>query len=447
MLSGKGLRRAPELVSVSAVTDGLKGLLAYVWDQDTQPDSEPPPVIVGQEDVINDLIAWSLAFLRPFSPLSSLVSLYSIEEWDSAASHQRLAHSAIDSSFVGVVFGELLAQASGSLNPGAISFSGAQATLSFSVLRALFGGAGGDEAQFIPNKWSEVRHFFELGPSKIHPESTFEALRTILFGHMGGDRDPNAIGRVCDAFRRDDYEDAVDILRKQLSPAFESFSSITKMSAEERVRAYEHISKGAVGSSNRETAFVLASAAALCRPGTFEVIGLLEPYAKNLPETILWFGVLQGLPQKNSVLTLSDGLGWRLWREIFRSTKLLDRPTCDLSFRELKILARSKSGQPLSKFVRGEVRGRLNIELSHGVTVPVRVAVDSTQQKTSQTSMNRDIFEAELAESEAAAKQKMLIERTERLSQYLHSALNEVYSIRSGDLGPGGSRSGKFKKK
>lgn len=404
--------------------------LTYVWFEEELAGREPPVAIIGSETALDDLIAWSSAFLRPFSPLSSLVSLYSAGQWNAFVSDdQRDPPIKTQGAYIGIIFGELFGQTGRTIELNDLALGGCQSTMSYAILRGLSAGTSPDELQMLPTRWNEARQVLDQEPSRVPVADLVTAIRSlIVLEHMDGRPTSDPVVDLMQCFRSENFEAAAKKLAS-LFPELPVLLTIARLPSEDRVTIFESIAPVLANRSNGN-GMALACAAALCRPGAFDVIGLLNRFLAQVPDVGLWFGVFQGLVPKNNLLYIGDGLGWRVWRDAFRRISLSERPSGDISLRELKVLARHRGGAGLAKFARTDSRSRLYVEVAPGVTIPVRTNAD-VPGKGVNTGQQKGLFEGPAEASIESDQQRAeMFTRIEKLSETLHRALNELYLLR-----------------
>jgi hypothetical protein len=168
-----------------------------------------------------------------------------------------------------------------------------------------------------------------------------------------------------------------DIARDVLSQSADLLSSqdvlhLEGMTAEARVQFFDKLApmlgKSDRGQDRLDSAFALALAAFICRPGLEQQAGLLREHALRLPEAWLWLGALQAFSPLSDSLTLNSGGGWRIARELFRPEEPWSSPRADAAITEMDVLSRSKS-RVMERLVS---RARLDVEIYPMITIAVR---------------------------------------------------------------------------
>jgi len=159
-------------------------------------------------------------------------------------------------------------------------------------------------------------------------------------------------------------------------PEFAALSRLPSMTPEERVRLFDTMVsalRGAgAGHDSEATAFVagyLATVAAGGQPS----MGLAEGVAKEFPEVLGWAYAIGGIGEPVSWASGFYGLGRLVSRELLRTFRLDDAPTCDFSFDEANHLVDKQLADPLAHLKIKQQR-LLTVALYPGVNVTVPVS-------------------------------------------------------------------------
>jgi hypothetical protein len=192
----------------------------------------------------------------------------------------------------------------------------------------------------------------------------------------------------------DQYEIAREVFGRSgdllIGPELPRLGSLT---AEQRVQIFDVLAPRLVnrfGSDDQaNSAFALALAAFICRPGLEQQSGLLAEHARSLPEAWLWLGALQAFAPSIDTLSLGFGGGWRVMRELVRGDTIWDMTSADLGLLELEVLARSRTFQRLAE------RPRLDVEIYPMIISAIRAA-PVAPSKTGEAEDQREISTRQL---------------------------------------------------
>ena len=96
-----------------------------------------------------------------------------------------------------------------------------------------------------------------------------------------------------------------------------------------------------IGNRDRyhETAAACAFLATRLAPGSLEHLDVLK--APGRPEMLAWYAIYAALQRPQEIMSLYNGLGFRLMRDLRRLEEKLDTPAADISYEELKIASRA----------------------------------------------------------------------------------------------------------
>jgi hypothetical protein len=355
-----------------------RGTTTAIWrTPNTRSRSPLPQVIIGDDETLEDLFAWSSSYLRGIGPLTAQSRIITPNRLSSALRTRpegiwwRIAGGA-----VGVVIGEVLMHARRALPLTEITLAACRSTLSFVLMRAAALGARGGELPEVADLWQRLRSYTgqetTVVPSGVIAQVAI-SLASAIF-------DP---GRAPQSDESNQWFGSFlahgDIsVMAQIENAFGPWSteSLAKRfigrTAEERVALLDEFApllSANPARSRIEKAFAVALIAFLCRPGFSQQAMLLAPYSAALPECMLWLGAMQAAAPFTETLAGGDGLGWRLARDLFEPDDLFSVPKCDIALSELQVLVRGKSSL---KTIKSLIRSRLDVELLPGVSVFVR---------------------------------------------------------------------------
>ena len=441
-LDGRGPQPRREDVPV---LEGLKGdgQLIGVWSSSSAETVSPlPHVIVGHEQSLHDLFAWSASYLRGLAPLTSLVRtltpkrLATVLHSEPTDERWQIAGGA-----VGLVLAEACIRGGQPIGISDAAVYAPNATLSFAILRAWSLGYPIEVVHEILDNYTIL--WREFGPSsadKLH-RSLSESVVNVATALVGKDslwREPEQ--------GRSPATDWMELLRQGMSvfelmsevmkPPYElfgghAFERMKEMTAEERVQFFDTLAPSILQGEGRgermDAAFALALGAFVCRPGFVQQATLLGDYTDRVPEALLWLGALQAFAPMPEVLLLRSGAGWRIARELFRSDDVWEAPRADAAVDELRTLWRVKSRSYLSLIDRA----RFDVEIYPLIVTTFRGARDQSVE------LNR---EGELYARTLFAQERELFDKFRLLESQLMNFLDTLREFRSGKTRAGPRR-------
>jgi hypothetical protein len=355
-----------------------RGTTTAIWRAfNAQSRSPLPQVIVGDEQTLEDLFAWSASYMRGIGPLTVHTRIITPTRLRHAMRIQpeglwwRLASGA-----VGLIIGEVLMHARRPLPLTEISLAACRGTLSFVLMRAAALGATREELAEVTDLWQLLRSHTGQATTVVPSIAIAQVALTVASVALEPNREPPADER--NQWFRSFLARGGDSVIGQIANVFgssvaelvgEPFSALTP---EERVRFLDEFAPRLLTQPARthiEKALAVALIAYLCRPGFAQQATLLAPYSTGLPDCMLWLGALQAAAPFTETLASSDGLGWRLARDLFEADDVFSAPRCDIALPELLVLLRGKSS---AKSIKSLNRTRLEVELIPGVSAFVR---------------------------------------------------------------------------
>ena len=220
--------------------------------------------------------------------------------------------------------------------------------------------------------------------------------------HSAGEVDP--IGKSLVALlgareRKDDASGEVESFARPLLetvPEARELMGLEHLTSQQRLQLFDNMANNLMSSDpNRaqarsRTVPLLLGYLATVVAGGEPSISLTEQHARRWPEILAWAYVVGGVGQSVLWNSSFDGLGRLVARELTRSFRLDDAPTCDFALDEGKVLADPELKDPLVH-VRIKQAKVVTIALIPGVNilVPVGDFPDTGHRKP--TSRGRDV--------------------------------------------------------
>ena len=410
-----------QLATIDIAPDSAIG----VWRAPAKQGQSPlPQVIIGNQSVLEDLIAWVATYLPTLGPLSAQSRLLTPTAFQDA--HRKAAMSdwrSLAGSAVALCLGEVLSYASQSLQPTDISFVMCRSTLSFALIRSTILGCAPNRLQETAQAWKDVRS--KLGQS-TNLQSSDLILQIVLDFAFDTPVDKNdMVAGLRGALGYDVNVQSLveDYGNKYTSKPFANWIKDSRtLTAEEKVELFDLVSPELTRDSRRNSldrGLILASLAFWCRAGFAQQLAIMSPYQKALPQATIWLAALHKTEPMMDTLSIGGRVGWRVAKELFRSEDIFQAPAYDISMLELEVLTR---GSNFERIVGSWEQSRMEVELFPGVSTIVRSNFDSIPKQ------------AELPTAESTPQLPLGDYETERglmsVEGLLRRALKDVQNMR-----------------
>lgn len=393
-----------------------------VWDSDGRPNATP--IIAVHQDGMRDFFAFVSTYISEFKPFSAYFTVVPVENLERVVSSKSLdaASKWNFSKLVAVAFAEAYVQSRGkvsSLND--LTVQGVQATLSASLMSAIWKGFEPDELAQISKRWVESRRLISGGELAIPPNTVLEVWEDIGVGVWAKpgikSRHPRKkiasyVGEFFNGSQSFD-EWFLPIAKEALGT--EEAVVTLKGAREERVKALPDILDMLFRGSNADRSFlefVAGGLLSMVGNGSMSQLQLTERLARELPKSVLWFGVMSAFQSRTDALTASNCLGRRVLRDLLRDVDAFSPPHYDISLDELSVLGEKAL---LSDVVRTDHSGTIDVGLLGSVQAPFRRAPAKRESEDSVLQGERSRFQAERIE-----ELRFLLDRANRLLRDLH---------------------------
>lgn len=354
-----------------------------------------PGLILGSPEKLNDLLAWSGAYMKPLSPLTSLIRVITRDDLAKTLWRARDLKPAMVGAMVGAVLGEATVNWAGGSESLASVASFYSLTTSFAVSRLVISGLSAAEMDVALDEWDECRRLLAAVEGSPSISSVWRVMRALMNEDIRVHKEPfSSHGKTGGWELRGDLFGGVedDLLGSVVG-------ALKAAPAEERVKIFDQMApRFADLLPTDQAARALGILAATSATSLAASLRLIAPFANRFPDSALWCGGTAGRLLGAGALSSMEGLGWRVWRDASAAIHLLLPPVADVSIRELRVLGRAKSGGAIRRIARGARRSRFAVELSSSVTVQMRVASDRnvSAEVEVQEASNREVSNSEL---------------------------------------------------
>lgn len=348
------------------------GHTALVWlDQSIQPSA-----IVVADSAREELFSWLATFHGDLTPLSS---------WCQVLSPDEIVRPSPEDGIVPNLFGFEAAWASATLAE-AMSLSGrSYDSLSLSILLAtetfVIGRAAGlygvRAVSTVGERLDKVRR--QLRPSSENRDPAGSLVREVLLGLMPdaprvASGDARILRNICGRFLGERLPDegrflTADDLAELISavPVLQPLTDLEAMPAEERVRFLRHL-RGRMPplTAPEWPLFAFGAGYVISRIGSAERdLRLADTFEAGKSAVLSWAMVAGSLGATTFWTDAFGGLGRFVARELVRPLHLLDPPTCDISYDEVRLFDEKSSRLKL----RSANRNALAVSMLPGVTM------------------------------------------------------------------------------
>lgn len=412
-----------ERLTVKLLKNTAPDRVLVVWGSNGQPNATP--IISVPQNGMRDFFAFVSTYISAFKPFSAYFTVVPVESLDRVVSGKSLDGVSKESfsKLVAVAFAEAYAQSRGkvrSLND--LTVQGVQATLSASLMSAIWKGYEQNELTQISSRWVEARRLTSSGELAIPPNIVSEVWEDIAVGVWARPsitlRHPRKeIASYLGEFFNgpQSFEDWFLPIATGALGTGEAVITL-KRSREERVKALPRILDMLFRNSSADRSlleFVAGGLLSMVGNGAMSHLQQTELLARELPKSALWFGVMSAFQLRTDALTASNCLGRRVLRDLLRDVDVFNPPHYDISLDELSVIGEKAL---ISDVVRTDHSGTIDVGLLGSVQAPFRRAPakrenEEVVQQSARTQLQNDRIE-ELS---------FLLDRASRLLRDLRS--------------------------
>ena len=427
IVEGRG--PTPKAGDAWCASKGIKtGYLLGIWIDEGRSLSHPlPQVVVAEQNVLQDLFAWSGTYLRSLGPLSALMRVVTTEQFEIQL-NRKYSNNLWDlvGGMIGIIAAEIMIR--GQIAIGTVASNHRPETaLSYAIFRSVILGYPSVVLDDIVHNYLGLWGMFESGKIGAPIRNLPHVAMTLLGIERSEDKTRPLFVRSREWM--DDLRSGaslVDIARQAIPYEDDDnnrryVDRIEEMTAEERVRLFDSVApriiRDGVTGDPDDSAFALALGAFICRPGFEQQVLLMDDYRREVPDAMLWLGALQAFGSAADVLAMGGGFGWRVARDMFRTEGILETPRVDVAFSEIGSDRDRMSGAYRGLFERKHV----DVEL-----YPMVVAAFEKAQGGSERGMER----SEAVDRESARRDEVLLGRLWHLERQLREAVSTTREFR-----------------
>lgn len=378
----------PKLSEQQSIPTPRPGKVILVWQSRPLTSDTLPSVILVDDAELTDFLAWTATYLPTFRPLTALIRVMGTREFEEyACLEDGGSLGQLAGATLGLVVCEAYLYTHGRKSLSELSANACTATLSFSMTRALALGHSRDLSLKIEDRWSSARVLTKQSQLPVKPEIVRLPWVAVLAlssedlsvpAHRGTGLSKSMMTACFESYQTKKISDKTwRLLTKNWKVAS---GALDEMSGprEDRVKAFRRAVEDSSQRSDRSEVvpMIVGYLASRIAPGSLDHIDLLP---NHLPQACLWYGLFAGLANSTSVQNFGQGLGLRIVRALVRRDTVFDKPSCDISLRELATLSESHRNDI---GVRTTYPGYIEIELAPGVNSVLKTRTSSVISKS-----------------------------------------------------------------
>lgn len=323
--------------------------ILLIWDIDPRENFSLPVLVVAGDDDVKTLLSSLKASPQVPAPLTAISRVIGQKE---AKHHFDTESLLLDKSIFSVV--AILSLVEGALHSdGKVGLQQlspllCKRTFAYAWGRAIGAQASADSFEELPALWLDVYSMLNT------PAALGSAQRTVSFLMSGltlltqlafGIKPSQPSGQLAFSLLNGDKEGqelAWQNLTAYLSRSM-SIEAIQSMTREDRGLLLQEALRALTAAKSRTEhdtlVFACAFLATRLAPGRLDHFEMLRSI--GLPELLVWYGLYAALQHPKEILSLHSGLGFRMLRDLLRDEDKLAAPISDMSYLELKMIARS----------------------------------------------------------------------------------------------------------
>lgn len=327
---------------------GAEGETLLVWDCDpTQRFVLPSLMVVTDEDEQSALSAIAAAPQTP-SPVTALTRVLTREEARQQFDNDVLTiDERVFPALTALTFVEAVLHGGGRIGTKQLTPLICRRTLAFAWGRTLASRAGGEAFLELPARWLDV--YSLLNSPSTHDAAQYAVdpivrvlglLTQIAHGYRPETATAGLAYEILNGTKAS-QEQAWERLAASLSRLIR-IDTLQSLTREERGSylqdALRKMSSSGSYVEQGDMAAACAFLATRLAPGSLEHLEILREQRR--PDLLAWYGIFAALQTPQEILSMYGGLGFRSSRDMLRVEDKLASPSADISYSELKILAR-----------------------------------------------------------------------------------------------------------
>ncbi|WP_153769238.1 hypothetical protein [Labrenzia sp. CE80] len=407
--------------------------ITIVW-QDSNTESGRPPIVAVAQNDLQDFFAFVSTYVSTFKPFSAFFNVVPIEALELVirSGTDQTWRSERFARFVGVAIAETHAQSrSKTRSLDRLSVQGVRATLSATLMRAIFQGYEAKNLAMVAERWEAARRLTSDNALSITPNNILQVWQVIgnAVTANNGSAPKRSKGQL-DSILGAGFEEGA-AFDEWFLPLIESslgsdkYVKVLKGSREERVKSipafFEGILTAKISPDLKD--FLVGGLLSMVGNGSMAHLPLTDQVVQDMPRAVLWFGALSALQPQNDSLTASNCLGRRLARDLMKEYNPFSVPDHDVSLEELQVLG-EKAWNGFG--MRTMHSGTIEIGLVGTVHTPFR-SINNKQEDERQRLLN-ERRRSEAFAGERIHELRMLLDRASRITKEIsHSRQRDFF--------------------
>ncbi len=370
-----------DLLSIENVTSiesnfKNKESIVLVWHEKPSRSFFFPDLICVPENMVRDFLAWALTYIptfRPFTAFCRVIDIQSINEF-SNFKYKLDRSTNFESIIIGTILGEILTHLSNN-DIKRISPISIRNTLSYALANGFLLGHSIAINTDIINRWRRLQITARQPIRILKDNSILNVWRVIeLLNHSFNQISSDSESDESLFLSASKNILAEGIISKDIwriitndNQNLKISNGLSKKTREERVVIFEQSCNFLEDNklfSDQQSSFLCAYLASQISLGSMKYIDLIKPCLKRYPDILLWYGFINGLYLKPDIYNEENGIGWRIWRDLFSLTQISIKPKADISLDELEVI--SNADRPNFNFLT-ESHTHMTVELMPSV--------------------------------------------------------------------------------
>lgn len=327
------------------------------------------PVWFIRDDKYEEMIAYLSTYVRSYTPFSAFNRILPLKFLNLINKIKGKKSKESYNKLICIVIAESLYQYDSSINSiSDISVQASLATVSSSIVSALFLGYGAKDIATLIENWTSVRTILKSPTPPLNSEIL--AKFWMLICSVISDMKPtsnNVSSKMNKAIKRIIKQEEIKVgewgdltyPNKDIGEYFLSLKGPREESIEEFNNLLNLIEKKTeINESDKQ--IILGAALSIVSSGSLSLLPWTMRFKQRFPLFPLWYSFFCGFNKHSDVKEIADGLGNHLAKRILCDQRLFDSPTSDISFPEFKVIYRGNNILPNFRSAQSSV---LDIEI------------------------------------------------------------------------------------
>lgn len=403
--------------------------ISLIW-ADENPKNQALPLVVVPENEMHDFYAFVSTYVSTYRPFSAFFTVLPFELLQSTLTQSTVAilPREVYSKLIAVALAEAYAQSRGKVRTlNDLTVQGVQATLSATLMSAVWKGFKSEELVSVADRWVMARNLISQGSLAIKPREILDVWETINSSILSttGSKRARSKNQLSDLLRNglldtntfDEW--FIPFVRKILG-SDDSIKTL-KGAREGRIKIVPHIVNSLRHSKAERSVveFVAGGLLSMVGNGSMSQLHLTDQLTRELPKSVLWFGAISAFQSQSDALVASNCLGRRALRDLLKANHPFSPPEHDISLDELNMLGEKAL---LSDAIRTEHRGTISVGLLCSVQAPFRRTPIKKDGEDRTVQLRQSPHE-----SERMDELRVLLERANRIARELHRPLQRDF--------------------